>query len=189
VAVGAVVAEVGVARRAWCFPPLQATRRVSTSAAVKSLLTDKDLPMPYRPMTDDEVRAFLASTPPHTGKLATVRADGRPHVAPVWYVMDDDGTVVFTTGEGTVKGRNLARTGYAAMSVDDERPPFSFVTLEGPVTLSDDLDQVRRWATAIGGRYMGADQAEAFGNRNAVPGELLARLAPEHATSAKDLAD
>ena len=146
--------------------------------------------MPYHRMSDDEVRGFLASTPPHTGKLATVRADGRPHVAPVWYVVDEaDGSIVFTTGEGTVKGRNLRRTGYAAVAVDDERPPFSFVTLEGPVSLSDDLDQVRRWATAIGGRYMGEDQAEAFGNRNAVPGELLARLAPEHVTSAKDLAD
>jgi PPOX class probable F420-dependent enzyme len=141
-------------------------------------------------MSDDEVRAFLTGAPPHTGKLATVRADGRPHVAPVWYVLDHaDGGIVFTTGEGTVKGRTLRRTGYAAMSVDDERPPFSFVTLEGPVTLSDDLDQLRRWATLIGGRYMGEDRAEAFGARNAVPGELLARLTPTRVTSAKDLAD
>jgi hypothetical protein len=36
---------------------------------------------------------------------------------------------------------------------------------------------------------MGEDQAEAFGDRNAVPGELLARLTPAHVTSAKDLAD
>lgn len=140
-------------------------------------------------MTDDEVRAFLTADPPHTGKLATVRADGRPHVAPVWYAVDDDGSILFTTGQETVKGRNLARAGYAAMCVDDERPPFSFVMLEGPVELSDDLDQVRHWATAVGGRYMGADKAEAFGDRNAVPGELLARLRPEKATSAKDLAD
>src|SRR4051812_20296994 len=140
-------------------------------------------------MNEDEVRAFLMSTPPHTGKLATVRADGRPHVAPVWYAVDDDGSIVFTTGEGTVKGKNLRRTGYAAMSVDDERPPFSFVVLEGPVSLSDDLEQVRHWAAVVGDRYMGEDQAAVFGDRNAVPGELLARLRPRHVTSAKDLAD
>lgn len=140
-------------------------------------------------MTDGEVRAFLTADPPHTGKLATVRADGRPHVAPVWYVVDGDGSIVFTTGEATVKGRNLARTAYAAMSVDDERPPFSFVLLEGPVELSDDIDQLRRWATVVGGRYMGAESAQDFGERNAVPGELLARLRPEKVTSAKDLAD
>ena len=144
--------------------------------------------MPYERMTDKEIRGFISAAPPHTGKLATVRADGRPHVAPVWYAVDDDGSIVFTTGEHTVKGRNLARTGYAAMSIDDERPPFSFVTLEGPVKLSDDLDQLRHWATVLGGRYMGEDTAEAFGERNAVPGELLARLLPQKVTSAKDLA-
>jgi len=145
--------------------------------------------MPYHRMSDEEMREFITTMPPHTGKLATVRADGRPHVAPVWYAVDDDDSIVFTTGEGTVKGKNLRRTGYAAMSVDDERPPFSFVTLEGPVSLSDDLDQVRHWATVVGGRYMGDDQAAAFGDRNAVPGELLARLIPRQVTSAKDLAD
>jgi len=140
-------------------------------------------------MTDEEVRAFITSMPAHTGKLATVRADGRPHVAPVWYAVDDHGSILFTTGEDTVKVKNLARTGYAAMCIDDERPPFSFVVLEGPVELSDDLDQVRRWATILGGRYMGEDTAEAFGERNAVPGELLARLRPQKVTSAQDLAD
>jgi hypothetical protein len=39
-------------------------------------------------MTDDELVALLTSEPPHTGKLATVRMDGRPHVAPVWFVLD-----------------------------------------------------------------------------------------------------
>ena len=145
--------------------------------------------MPYERMTDDEVRAFLAADPPHTGKLATVRADGRPHVAPVWYAVDDDGSIMFTTGHDTVKGRNLARTGYAAMSIDDERPPFSFVTLEGPVELSEDMAELKRWATVLGGRYMGEGTAEAFGERNAVPGELLARLRAEKVISAKALAD
>jgi len=140
-------------------------------------------------MNEDEVMAFLTSMPAHTGKVATVRADGRPHVAPVWYAVDDDGSIYFTTGADTVKGKNLTRNGYAAMSVDDERPPFSFVTLEGPVELSSDLDAVRKWATVVGGRYMGEDKAAGFGERNAVPGELLAHLRPENMTSAKDLAD
>ena len=190
VVAGAVVVEVGGARRAWCFPPLHAASRLSTTTAATRRFIDKYLPMPYQRMTDDEVRAFLTTTPPHTGKLATVRVDGRPHVAPVWYVLDEaDGAIVFNTGESTVKGRNLRRTGYGALCVDDERPPFSFVTVEGPVTLSDDLKQLRRCATLIGGRYMGEHEAEAFGARNAVPGELVARLRPERVTSAKDVAD
>jgi PPOX class probable F420-dependent enzyme len=145
--------------------------------------------MPYRPMSADEVRAFLTATPARPAILATVRADGRPHVAPVWYAVDDDGTILFNTGETTVKGRNLRRTGYAAMTVDDDVAPFSFVTLEGPVTISSDLDDVRHWAGVIGGRYMGAERAEEYGDRNGVPGELIVRLTPERVVSASDVAD
>ena len=138
---------------------------------------------------DERVRAFLTAAPARPAILATVRADGRPHVAPIWYAVDDDGTVVFNTGETTVKGRNLRRTGYAAMTVDDDVAPFSFVTLEGPVTISSDLDDVRHWAGVIGGRYMGADRAEEYGERNGVPGELIVRLAPAKVVSAFAVAD
>jgi PPOX class probable F420-dependent enzyme len=140
-------------------------------------------------MTDDEVRAFLTAEPARPGILGTVRADGRPHVAPIWFAVDDDGTILFNTGETTVKGRNLRRTGWAAMSVDDDVAPFSFVTLEGPVAISDDLAEVRRWAGVIGGRYMGADRVDEYGERNGVPGELVIRLTPQKVVSAADLAD
>ena len=145
--------------------------------------------MPSRSMTDGRVRAFLASEPPHTGTLATVRADGRPHVAPVWYALDGDGSILFNTGESTVKGRNLRRDPRASLCVDDERPPFSFVVVEGTVEISDDLREVHRWATEIGGRYMGVARAEEYGARNGVEGELLVRLRPERIVSAFDLAD
>jgi PPOX class probable F420-dependent enzyme len=139
-------------------------------------------------MNDEEVRAFLTALPPHTGKLATVRADGRPHLAPVWYDVDGDGTLVFNTGASTVKGRNLQRDPRASLCVDDERPPFSFVVIEGVAELSDDLDEVRGWATRIGGRYMGPERAQEYGARNGVPGELVVRLRPHQVVSALDLA-
>ncbi len=145
--------------------------------------------MPYHQMTPEEVRTFLTALPARTGKLATVRADGRPHVAPVWYVVDDDGALCFNTGERTVKGRNLLRDRRAAMCVDDDRPPFSFVMIEGGVEIIDDLVQVREWAEHIGGRYMGADQAATYGARNGVEGELLIRLQPDSIHSAADLAN
>jgi len=140
-------------------------------------------------MSDREVRTFLTASPPRTGKLATVRADGRPHLAPVWYDVDDDGSVLFNTGASTVKGRNLTRDPRASLCVDDDRPPFSFVVIEGTVEISDDLVQVRHLATRLGGRYMGAERAEEYGARNGVPGELVVRLHPERVTSARDLAD
>ena len=140
-------------------------------------------------MNGEEVRAFLTTLPPHTGQLATVRADGRPHLAPVWYDVDGDGTLVFNTGASTVKGRNLRRDPRASLCVDDERPPFSFVVVEGVAELSDDLADVRAWAARIGGRYMGPDRAEEYGARNGAPGELVVRLRPRHVVSAGGLAD
>ncbi len=136
-------------------------------------------------MSDEEWRAFV-SHGTRTGKLSTVRADGSPHVAPVWFLLDGD-EVVFNTGKGTVKGRNLARDGRVALCVDDDRPPFTFVVLHGRARLSEDLEEVRRWATRIAGRYMGEDRAEEFGARNAVPGELLVRVAVDKVVALKDL--
>ncbi|QDQ15235.1 PPOX class F420-dependent oxidoreductase [Streptomyces spectabilis] len=125
-------------------------------------------------MTDEQWRAFV-SQGTRTGKLSTVRADGSPHVAPIWFLLDGD-DLVFNTGKDTVKGRNLARDGRVALCVDDDAPPFAFVVLQGRAELSEDLEQVRHWAARIGSRYMGEDRAEEFGARNGVPGELLVRV-------------
>jgi PPOX class probable F420-dependent enzyme len=138
-------------------------------------------------MTDDEAWAFLGSTPPHTGKLATTRRDGAPHVAPIWFAVDGR-TIVFTTGAGTLKGRTICRDPRVALCVDDEQPPFSFVVVEGTAEVSEDPDDLLRWATVLGRRYMGPDRAEAFGRRNAVAGELLVRVRPTRISSARDVA-
>jgi hypothetical protein len=45
------------------------------------------------------------------------------------------------------------------------------------------------WATRIAGRYMGADLAEVYGRRNAVPGEALVRVTPTRIIAEKDVAE
>ncbi|MFI6088205.1 PPOX class F420-dependent oxidoreductase [Streptomyces sp. NPDC051218] len=125
-------------------------------------------------MTEDQWRAFI-SQGTRTGKLSTVRADGSPHIAPIWFLLDGE-ELVFNTGAETVKGRNLARDGRVALCVDDDRPPFAFVVIQGQARLIDDLDKVRHWAGRLGARYMGESRAEEFGERNGVPGELLVRV-------------
>jgi len=75
------------------------------------------------------------------------------------------------------------------MCVDDSRPPYSFVQVQGVATVSEDPQDVRDIATRTGGRYMGAERAEEFGRRNAVPGELLVRLRPTHVVARADIAD
>lgn len=138
-------------------------------------------------MTDDERRAFL-SAGTRTGVLSTVRKDGSPHAAPVWFVLDGD-DLVFMTGAETVKGRNLRGDGRAVMTVDDGAPPYSFVTVTGSVEISEDLDVMLPLSIRIAARYVGDDKAEEFGRRNAVPGELLVRLRPSHTVAVADLAD
>ena len=140
-----------------------------------------------REMTTEEYRDFLLGSV-RTATLATVRADGRPHAAPIWYHLDGE-MFVFMTGKNTVKGRNLRRDPRLSLCIDDERPPFHFVIVEGFATLADGDPDLLHWATRIGGRYMGEDQAEAFGRRNAVPGELLVRVAPKKVLAYADIAD
>lgn len=137
-------------------------------------------------MPEDEIKPFLMAGT-GTAKVATVRADGRPHVAPVWFVLDGD-DVIFTTGETSVKARNLRRDPHVAICVNDDRPPYAYVLIEGTATLTPHGPELLKWATAIGGRYVGAGQAEAYGQRSAVPGELLVRVTPTKMHAEKNIA-
>lgn len=140
------------------------------------------------PMSDAGWRAFVTQGT-RTAKLATVRRDGRPHVAPIWFVLDEEARVVFTTWGASVKGRCLVRDPRVALTVDVEAQPYSFVVIEGTATISQDLDDLRLWATRIARRYMGDDLAEAYGRRNAVPGELLVRVLPVRVVSETAVSD
>jgi PPOX class probable F420-dependent enzyme len=138
-------------------------------------------------MTAEEILAYIDEKP-RTGHLATVREDGRPHVAPVW-IIRDGGDIVFTTWHTSVKGRNIARTGQAALSVDDLGEGSSYVSIEGTVTMDPDPAQSRIWATRLGGRFMGEDRAEEFGKRNGVEGEYVCRLTPTRMSGMRAVTD
>ncbi|WP_219419512.1 PPOX class F420-dependent oxidoreductase [Pseudonocardia nigra] len=132
-----------------------------------------------------EHRAFLTEGT-RTGKLGFVAADGRPLVAPIWFVVEGD-ELVFNTGKATAKGRAITRDPRVVLCVDLEAPPYSFVQVQGVATVSEDPAELLRTATEIGGRYMGADRAEEFGKRNGVPGELVVRLRPTKVIAELDM--
>jgi PPOX class probable F420-dependent enzyme len=140
-----------------------------------------------REMGPDEWRPFLEQGT-RTAKVATTRRDGRPHVVPVWFVLDGE-DLVFTTGADSVKGRAVRRDGHVCVCVDDDRPPYAFVMVEGRATVSDDLEEMLRQATRIGGRYMGAERAAEFGRRNSGPRELLVRIRPERVVAVDGFAE
>lgn len=137
-------------------------------------------------MSRERIYEFLA-TGTHTGKLATVRADGRPHVAPIWFVIDG-ADLLFMTNHATVKGRTLRRDPRAALTVDLEEPPYAFATVEGSVSIETDPQTMLPASIAIARRYMGDELAEDYGRRNAVDGEYLLRLTPTQLVGMDDMA-
>ncbi|SES22421.1 PPOX class probable F420-dependent enzyme [Streptomyces qinglanensis] len=140
-------------------------------------------------MTEAQWRDFVL-TGTRTGKLATTRKDGRPHVTPVWFLLDDADRLLFTVDSASLKYRSLRRDPRFSLCVDDQEPPYNFVMLECVAAeFLDDLELMRSWATRLGNRYMGADRADEYGRRNAVPGEYLVRARVERAVAFSGIAD
>lgn len=136
-------------------------------------------------ITDKDIREFLEHGT-RTGKLGYLASDGRPLIAPVWFVLEGN-EVVFNTGRDTAKGRAITRDPRVVLCVDLEEPPYAFVQVQGEAVTSEEPAELLRTATKIGGRYMGADRAEEFGRRNGVPGELVVRLRPTKVVSGLDI--
>ncbi len=138
-------------------------------------------------MSAEEYRQFL-SEGTRTAKVATVGADGQPHVAPVWFVLDGD-TIVFTTEDTTAKGKHLLRDARIAITVDDENPPFAFVIIRGTAEVIRNAPDLLHWTIAIARRYMGEALAESYGKRNAVATEMLVRVTPTRIIARKGISD
>ena len=139
-------------------------------------------------MTDKEVRDFLCHGT-YTAKLATVREDGRPHIAPIWFVLDDNGDIVFTTWKDSIKAKNIYFNPHVSICIDDQKPPFSFVIVEGIVKIIEEPNNILQWATKIAARYMGKENADAYGKRNSVKGELLLSVKPSKVIAQKNIAE
>ena len=122
--------------------------------------------------------------------LATIKRDGRPQLSNVAYHFDPRAVAIqVSITEPLAKTRNLRRDPRAAIVVDDERPPFSYVRVDGVCEIDEDPDAMLEWATRIGGRYMGSERGEEYGRRNAVPPEMLVRVTPTKVVAMRDIAD
>lgn len=139
-----------------------------------------------RDMTADEVIEFMNSGS-RTGKLATVRADGAPHVAPIWFTFDPDtGDLVFMTWHSSLKAKNMRRDPRVSVLVDDEQFPFAWARLDGTAAF-DEQDRVH-WATETSRRYVGDERAPDYGRRNGVDGEMVVRVRPGRLVGQSDVA-
>ncbi|GAA1807663.1 PPOX class F420-dependent oxidoreductase [Planosporangium flavigriseum] len=137
-------------------------------------------------MTRFEAIGFLAEGT-RTGKLATASPSAEPHVAPIWFVLVEQ-ALVFTTGRDSIKGRHLRANPRAALTVDEEQFPYSFVLVRGPVEVVERPADMVAWTTRIAERYVPAGKAHEYGELNAQGDQLLCHLHMEHLTGVRDIA-
>jgi PPOX class probable F420-dependent enzyme len=148
-------------------------------------------------MSTKETKRFLMQGT-FTGKLSTVKEDGSPHVVPIWFVLDNGingnrkgkiGDIVLTTGSNSLKARNIQRDNRVSISVDDQKPPFSFVAVFGTAKIfNSKKNELLKWATRIAERYMGKNKAEEYGRFNSGENAVLVRIKPTKIIAEKDIA-
>jgi len=127
-------------------------------------------------MSREERERFLAGV--HVGVLSVASADGGgPLAVPVWYAYQPGGTVDVTTGAGTRKATAIRAAGRFSLCAQDERPPYKYVTVEGPVTI-EEASQDQRLELAR--RYLGAEGGDAYVSANPTGGQIVCRMSLEH---------
>ncbi|MGA4845177.1 pyridoxamine 5'-phosphate oxidase family protein [Streptomyces sp. G5(2025)] len=106
--------------------------------------------------------AFLAQL--HVGVLGvtdTRTEPAAPILVPVWYAYEPGGQVVVQTGRDTLKARLIGAAGRFSICVQDERPPYRYVSVSGPVVrMTDPVDPAGRAAMAH--RYLPPVEAAAY---------------------------
>jgi len=124
-------------------------------------------------MSPEARDAFLAV--PRTAVIATVDAQGRPHAVAVWFRWVE-GELRIVTGRDSAKARNIARTGRAALCIDERDGRVTSLTAEGPVTVSP-LTADERFA--LWARYRGVEVARQTVAGGGHEGMVLLTLRPE----------
>jgi PPOX class probable F420-dependent enzyme len=103
-------------------------------------------------MTDDELRAFLDEQ--RIVQVTTIGPSGRPHLMPLWYVVDGDELIGWTFAKSQ-KAKNLERDPHATIGIDDgvEYQDLRGVMMECDVTLEREPDEVVKFGLALAARY------------------------------------
>jgi PPOX class probable F420-dependent enzyme len=84
-------------------------------------------------LTPDEVRDFIRTH--HRGVLSTTRRDGGAQLSPVLVGVDDDGALIISTSQKTIKTGNVRRHGHAAVCVFQDEFFGRWVQAEGAATV------------------------------------------------------
>jgi len=116
-----------------------------------------------RVMSAEEARAFLAEGA-RTAHVATTRADGSPHVVPVWFI-HERGKIFVTPRFHSEFGKNLRRDPRVAITIDEEALPYRKVLVAGRAETVHQPGEDDRWRElyrAIAKRYIDDEAAEHY---------------------------
>ena len=105
---------------------------------------------------------------------------------PVWFTLDDR-DLIFSTSSRSVKARNMTRDPRVAIAVDDETPPFAFVSITGRAEMMQRPDDFLEWTTRIASRYVGAERGPELGRLYVEMDDLLVRVRMESFTARADM--
>jgi len=126
-------------------------------------------------MSRQEREEFLAGL--HVGVLSVASQDGAgPLTIPVWYTYSPGGTVNVSTGRGTRKAAAIIAAGRFSLCAQDERPPYKYVTVEGPVAVEEASQDER---LELARRYLGLEGGDAYIAANPGGSQIMLRLTPE----------
>ena len=111
-------------------------------------------------MTPEQIKAYLSK--PHIADLATVRPDGSPHVAPVWFLYED-GVIKVLAETGSVKIKNLTSEPRVSVSIATDQRPYEYVIVNGLAEVSGgDVSNILR---RISVHYQGPEEGERYAAR------------------------
>jgi PPOX class probable F420-dependent enzyme len=128
-------------------------------------------------MSKQEREDFLAGT--HIGVLAVNSDGGAPVVTPIWYSYEPGGDVVVTTDTASNKADALRRSQHASLCVQTEAAPYQYVVVEGPVTITDGVED--DWRRGVARRYLGEAVGDAYieTTMDEVRTAITVRLSPQ----------
>ncbi len=124
-------------------------------------------------MLTDDARAFLAT--PRIARLATLDADGYPHVVPIWFGTDGD-DIVFMSDRDNVKVRNATARPKGAVVVGGEYSDGGGYMIRGDLTVYADTDHKVAYALSL--RYEGKARADELAVEWANDDIVVIRLKP-----------
>ena len=135
-------------------------------------------------MNETRRKEFLEDV--HVGVVSIPEPGRGPLAAPIWYDYKRGGELWFLTEKQSRKGCLLSESSRISLCAQDERPPYRYVTIEGPVVSIEPAD-LERDVRPMARRYLGIEGGDRYTETEGAPSiddTVLVKVRPERWLSA-----